>query len=369
MLWYNAGITMRWGVMKKTAPGFFDVSTRLKELSKCNDPLEKLSATIDFEVFRSELETAFAFHRGKAGRPAYDAILILKILVLQSLYDLSDDQIEYQVKDRLSFMRFLNLELHHRVPDAKTIWLYRERLKRKKLLPKLFAAFDEQLANQGYIAMGGTIVDASIVQAPRQKFTQEEKGKIKNGEVPENWSKNKAAQKDTDARYTLKHTKKKPGADLDLVIPYHGYKTHVGIDNRYGFIRTQIVTSASAYDGHCLEDLIDPNNSCADVYADTAYRTAANEEMLKAKGMTSKIHRKKQRGKPMNKNVAKGNSTKSKIRAKVEHVFAVLKDQMNLFIRTIGLKRAEVKIGLAHLAYNFKRLVFWETRNPQPQCA
>lgn len=355
--------------MKQTAPGLFDVSTRLKELSKCKDPLEKISVTIDCEVFRSELETAFAFHRGKAGRPAYDAILILKMLVLQSLYNLSDDQVEFQVKDRLSFMRFLNLEFHHRVPDAKTIWLYRERLTRKKLLPKLFAAFDAQLAEQGYVAMGGTLVDASIVQAPRQSFTQEEKEKLKNGEIPEDWSKNKAAQKDTDARYTLKHTKKKPGSDLDLVIPYHGYKTHVGIDNRYGFIRTQAVTSAAAYDGHFLKDLIDPKNTCSDVYADTAYRTAANEEMLKAKGMMSKIHRKKHRGKPMNKNMSKGNSTKSKIRAKVEHVFAVLKDQMNLFIRTIGLKRAEVKVGLAHLAYNLKRLIFWETRSPQDQCA
>lgn len=355
-------------MMKQTAPGLFDVSTRLKELSKCKDPLEKLAATIDFEAFRDDLETAFAFHRGKAGRPAYDAILILKMLLLQSLYDLSDDQIEFQVKDRLSFMRFLGLELHHRVPDAKTIWLYRERLKRKKLLPKLFAAFEDQLSDQGYIAMGGTIVDASIVQAPRQRFTLEEKEKIKQGEIPEDWSKHKTAQKDIDARYMLKHTKKKPGSKMDLVIPYHGYKTHVGIDHRYGFIRTQTVTSAAAYDGHFLEDLIDSKNTCSDVYADTAYRTLENEAMLKAKGMTSKIHRKKQRGKPMNKNVIKGNSAKSKIRAKVEHVFAGLKDKMNLFIRTIGLKRAEVKIGLAHLAYNLNRLVFWETRKRQAQC-
>ena len=94
-----------------------------------------------------------------------------------------------------------------------------------------------------------------------QHFTKEEKEKIKNGEVPEDWSKHKAAQKDTDARYTLKHTKKKRGSELDLVIPYHGYKTHVGIDKRYGFIRTQTVTSAAAYyDGHFLEDLIDPSN-------------------------------------------------------------------------------------------------------------
>lgn len=354
--------------MKQTAPGFFDLSIRLKELSKCKDPLEKLANTIDFEAFRSELETAFAFHRGKAGRPAYDAILILKILILQSLYNLSDDQIEFQVKDRLSFMRFLNLDLHHRVPDAKTIWLYRERLKRKNLLPKLFASFEAELAGQGYIAMGGTIVDASIVPAPRQKLTKEEKEKINTGETPDDWSEHKAAQKDTDARSILKHTKKKPGSDLDLVIPEYGYKTHIGIDKAHGFIRKQVVTPANAYDGHYLEDLLDSENTCAAVYGDKAYYTHENEQTLKAHGMTSQIHRKKPKGKAMNKNVAKGNAIKSKVRARVEHVFAYLKDKMKLFVRTIGLKRAEVKIGLAQLTYNFQRLVFWQARKRQAQC-
>ncbi|PLX30237.1 MAG: hypothetical protein C0582_01635 [Alphaproteobacteria bacterium] len=105
------------------------------------------------------------------------------------------------------------------------------------------------------------------------------------------------------------------------------------------------------------------------VYADTAYRSADNEEILKEKGFISKIHHKKKRGKSMNKKIAKGNSSKSKIRAKVEHVFAVLKDQMKLLIRTIGIKRAEVKIVLVHLAYNINRLVFWEERKRQTHCA
>lgn len=143
---------------------------------------------------------------------------------------------------------------------------------------------------RGILLWGGTLVDASIVQAPRQRFTKEEKVKIKDGDIPKEWSKAKTAQKDTEAKYTLKHTKKKPGSDLDLVIPYHGYKTHIGIDNKHGFIRTQRVTPASAYDGHQLKDLIDRNNTCSKVYADTAYRSGANEEMLKANGMTSQIH-------------------------------------------------------------------------------
>lgn len=171
--------------MKQTAPGLFDFSHRLKELSRCKDPLEKLNQTIDFEIFRKTLENAFAFHRGKAGRPAYDAILILKMLLLQSLYDLSDEQIEFQVKDRLSFMRFLDLEIHHRVPDAKTVWLYRERLQRKKLLDFLFEAFNEQLNAKGYIAMGGHACGCQHCASAASKIHQRREGKDQGWRYPQ----------------------------------------------------------------------------------------------------------------------------------------------------------------------------------------
>ena len=354
--------------MKRSSPGFFDLSDRLEALSKCGDPLEKLNKQIDFEIFRDALEKAFAFHKGKAGRPFYDAILILKMLVLQSLYTLSDEQLEFQVKDRLSFMRFLGISLHDRVPDTKTIWLYRERLTRKKLLDKIFVAFNSHLNQQGYIAMSGTIVDASIIQAPRQRLTKKEKEEIKSGKTPEDWSIHKTRQKDIDATYTVKHTKKKADAKNDLIIPFHGYKTHVGIDSKHGFIRTQELTTASMFDGHMLEKLVDKENTSSNVYADTAYHAKANLEMLEEKGFTSQMHKKKPRLKVMPEKTKHSNTRKSKIRAKVEHVFAVLKDQMKLFIRTIGIARATTKIKLAHLTYNIKRLVYWQTRKPYPKC-
>ena len=148
-------------------PGFFDGDERLKALSAAGDPLERLAKVVDFEVFRGELEAALSrSDRAKGGRPPYDLVLMFKILVLQTLYTLSDDQTEYQLKDRLSFMRFVGLALHDPVPDAKTIWLYREQLGRVGAVERLFARFDEILRVKGWLAMGGQIVDATVIEAP-----------------------------------------------------------------------------------------------------------------------------------------------------------------------------------------------------------
>ena len=156
-------------------PGFFDSDERLAWLSAAGDPLE-LAAVVDFELFRGELERSLRrSDRSKGGRPPYDAVLMFKVLVLQTLYTLSDDQTEYQLRDRLSFMRFIGLALHEPVPDAKTIWLYREQLVRAGTLKRLFARFDRVLREKGYLAMGGQIVNATIIEARRPRLTQAEK--------------------------------------------------------------------------------------------------------------------------------------------------------------------------------------------------
>jgi transposase, IS5 family len=111
-----------------------------------------------------------------------------------------------------------------------------------------------------------------------------------------------------------------------------------------------------------LENLLDKGNTASDVWGDTAYRSEGNEELLTMLNLRSQLHRKKPKGKPMPAHILRANGKKSTIRSKVEHVFAVQKEQMGLFIRTVGLTRATCKITLANLAYNMKRLVFWETR-------
>ena len=153
----------------------FDGEERLKALSAAGDPLERLSRVVDFEVFRGELEATLSrSDRSKGGRPPYDPVMMFKVLVLQTLYTLSDEQTEYQLKDRLSFMRFIGLALHDAVPDAKTIWLFREQLARAGVVERLFARFDELLRAKGWLAMGGQIVDATVIEARRLRLTQRE---------------------------------------------------------------------------------------------------------------------------------------------------------------------------------------------------
>ena len=348
--------------------GFFDVEDRYAQLSKAGDPLEKLAAVVDFEPFRYRLVKALKRSDGaKGGRPPYDPILMFKILILQALYGMSDDQAEFQIRDRLTFIRFLGLGPGDPVPDAKTIWLFREHLTRAGAVEKLFARFDKLLRDKGYLAMSGQILDASLIPAPRQHLDDGEKAAIKEGKsAAEIWPDEpaKAAQKDVDARWTVKHSKAKPVAEdekakPDIAIPVFGYKNHIGIDRRYGLIRTWLVSDAAAHDGARLrEGLVDRTNFASDVWADTAYRSGENERYLSAIGKVSRIHRKKPKGKPMPRHTARANATKSAVRSKVEHVFAAQKARMGLIVRTVGIARARTKIGLANLAYNMKRLVW-----------
>ncbi len=236
--------------------GFFDLDERYAQLSKSGDPLERLSAVVNFEALRYRLEKALKrSDRAKGGRPPYDCVLMFKALVLQTLYNLSDDQTEFQIRDRLSFMRFLGLGVNDAAPDAKTIWLFRELLTEAKAMDKLFARFNAVLEEQGYLAMSGQIVDATIVAAPRQRNTDGEKEAIKAGRIPEDWAGKpaKLRQKDRDARWTVKYSKAKPKADgkpqVDLAIPAFGYKNHISTDRRHGMIRKWTVTDAAAHDG------------------------------------------------------------------------------------------------------------------------
>jgi transposase, IS5 family len=350
--------------------GFFGLSDHLKRLSADGDPLEELGRVIDFESFRPILMAALGYSDGsKGGRPPYDPVSMFKALILAAQNNVSDARMEYLIRDRLSWLRFLGFDLGAPTPDANTIRLFRERLTHAKALDALFADFDRQLKARGYLAMGGQIVDATLVAAPKQRNTADEKARIKAGETAgEIWPDQpaKAAQKDTDARWTLKFAKAKAGEDgkkpVDIAIPAFGYKSTISICRRFGFIRAGKTTDGARFDGRMLRDVVTSDNTASDVWADTAYRSQANETWLRKHGRASRIHRKKPRGRPMPANIARANAAKSSVRARVEHVWAQQKDKMGLFIRTIGIKRAEAKITLANIAYNMNRLIFHERR-------
>ena len=274
------------------------------------------------------------------------------------------------MRDRLSWMRFLGFNLGDTTPDENTIRHYRNRLVETKTLEIVTRSFEQQLQEKGYLPMSGQIVDASLVPAPKQRNTADERDAIKEGKsAQEIWSDNpnKAAQKDVDARWTVKIGGKirhrSDGSPMQRISqPEYGYKVHNSIDRRFGFIRKSVVSSADVHDSRRFKEVVDFDNTASDVWADSAYRSREIEEWLGENMFTSRIHRKKPKGKPMPAATARANSKKSSIRAPVEHVFAHEKNRFGLFIRTIGLARAEAKLTLANLAYNFDRLIFHERR-------
>jgi IS5 family transposase len=326
--------------------GLFDWQTRFEQLDNGGDPLAKLTDVVNWELFRRRLQKVRDKERkSNAGRKPFDVIVMFKILILQSLYNLSDDQLEFQIRDRLSFMRFLGLSLGDTVPDAKTIWLFREQLTEANLVKKLFIRFDKFLRKSGFTARKGQIVDASIVAAPRQRNNRDENRQIKEGQVPEDWSENKKRQKDTDARWTRKNGKN-----------YYGYKNHIEVDVAHKLIREYEVTPASTHDSQVFEDLLDEDNTSRDVWADSAYRSQDKLDTLEQRGFREHLQRKGCRHKKLTEREKRGNTTRSKIRSRVEHIFGVQSQRAGrLIMRAIGMTRAVTKIGLRNLAYNIDR--------------
>jgi len=356
--------------MKSSLPSFFDLSDHLARLSADGDPLEELEVLVDFEALRPVLLKALNYGDGKrGGRPHFDPVAMFKALVLQVQHNLSDARTEFMIRDRLSWMRFLGFELGAPMPDENTIRHFRNRLTQSGILKEIMAEFEGQLVARGYVAKGGQIVDASLIPAPKQRNTHEEKEAIKAGKSAQDiWpdQPNKAYQKDTDARWTIKiggkPRFKEDGTPLaPISTPVFGYKSHISIDRVFGFIRRSKTTGANAHDGGELEDVLHPNRH-GHVWADTAYRSLKNEAMLKKQGHISRIHHKRQMGKSLPDVLAKANRERSKVRARVEHPFAHQKAGEGLLIRTIGLARAKTKITIANLAYNFHRLRFWERK-------
>ena len=328
-------------------PGFFDLEDRHRKLNE-RDPLTALNKLIDWALFRESLERVRQKDRkSAAGRRPFDVVLMFKSLVLQHLYTLSDEEVEFQIRDRYSFCRFLGLMPEDRVPDAKTIWLFREQLRQHNLIKDLFDEFELQLQRQGFKACKGQIVDASLVDAPKQRNRREENAQIKDGETPKRFEDNPnvARQKDTDARWVKKNH-----------VSRYGYKNHVSVDVEHKLIRQYDVSSAEVHDSQRLFDVLSENADDG-VWADSAYWSEEYELILGAMNYESHIHEKGCRDNPLTQKQQASNKKKSSVRVRVEHIFgAIANEQNGGFVRVIGLARAATKIGLTNLVYNMRRL-------------
>ena len=277
--------------------------------------------------------------------------MLFKVLVLQRMYNLSDDNTEYQILDRHSFCKFRDIDSYVQVPDAKTIWHYREQLKKHEIIHEIFSMVNEKLQNAALILKDGAIIDASIVRVPRQRNTREENEQVREGIIPEDWksNQNKLEQKDLDADWT-----KKNGTTS------FGYKNHIKINKGSKLITFYVITPASVHDSVILEDLLDENEAGQPVYADSAYSGKNCDTAIKAAPMENLTHEKAYRNKTLTKEQKEQNTIKSKTRARVEHVFGYQWVNLNAgqFIRYIGFDRCAMAIALRNIIYNFFRAIY-----------
>jgi IS5 family transposase len=330
--------------------GFWDQDIRLSKLSHLGDPLDKLNKGINFELFRELLEGKLSkLPKAPGGRPPYDYVLMFKILILQRYYNLSDDQVEYQINDRMSFMRFLDLTIADDVPDSKTVWSFREQITDLSLEKELFDLFLQELERLHLVVNEGKIIDASFIEVPRQRNTREQNKEIKQGRVPEEFKENphKLSQKDTDARWTKKNSQS-----------FFGYKNHVKEDAKSKLIIKYMVTDASVHDSNATAPLLDEKDKGECFYADSAYSGEPQEKIIESRQMKNQVCEKGYKNKPLTDEQKSSNREKSRVRSRVEHIFGFMENSMNeMYIQCIGIKRASAIIGLMNLTYNMFRKI------------
>ena len=321
--------------------GLLDQDTRQRKLASLGDPLVVLNRIVPWNMFRERLESAVGKKPDakRGGRPRYDVVLMFKILVLRELYALSDEQVEFQVADRLSFQHFLGIGIEHAVPDYTAVWRFRERLK-GETMTDLFEILGAYIDVAGFEAKKGQILDASLVAKPRTR----KPAQVKEGEPA--LTPQQAAHRDPDANWTKKHGRS-----------YFGYKNHVNADAAHGFIRRYAVTPASVHDSQRTQALLDPAQP-GPLYGDSAYRSEATAERCRQMGLKDRTQYKAQCNRPLTNQQKTWNHLRAKVRARVEHVFA----RIDLFRRhrplfCTGLARAEVCIGLINLTHNLRRLM------------
>lgn len=324
----------------------FAAEEREAKLDRLGDVLQVMERHVDFAVLAAEIDRAAPRPLpGKGGRPPFPTLVMVKALFLQQLYNLSDDRLEFQLLDRLSFQRFVGLRRSSQIPDRTTFWTFRERLKEAGACEVIFEAVGRELSRHGYLARCGQIVDASLIPAPVQHNHQQERELVKDNAMPVGWKPAKRRQKDVDATWTKKHGKST-----------FGYKLSVNADQRYKLIRKVKVSTASENDTMHLEDVLDPANTSRDLYGDKGYVDGERERRLKQDGWRVHIQRKARKGTPLSACQERRNTRIARTRARVEHVFAAVGQMGGKALRTIGLARANLQLHWKVATYNLRRL-------------
>jgi len=310
---------------REKQPTFFDLA--VQQRGGANLVLETIAREVDF----TEAEARVAATYSHGGRPACRVGVLLRVMILQHLYGLSDPQTEVQLKDRLSFQKFVQLDAHEAVPDESTICRFRQRLIQCGLHEHLLALLNAQLEARGYIVKRTTLVDATLVESSRKRPDAQA---ARTGQAP-----------DADARYTRKYSQS-----------YYGYKAHVSSDGEHQLVRTAVISSANANDADLLERVAPTDASR--LYADKAYDTKANAAWLRQHGIESQIAKKGAHHIKLTEQDHADNRRKSRVRGGIERIFAHWKQwQHYRRVRYLGLAKNQLELTLKAVAYNLKRLV------------
>ena len=327
--------------------GLLDGYFETQDASANESSLQRIGRLIDWEIFEPELHRAVLRPaKGPGGRPRFAPLVVFKVLVLQKLHGLADDATSFQIADRRSFRAFLGLTPADLVPDGQTLADFRAALAAAGSFEKLFAIFLEQLQVRGLaLARAGVIVDASFVDVPRQRNTREQNAEIKAGKVPEEFQADAKlrAHKDCDARWAKKGNE-----------THYGYKNHVKADRRDKLILAAVVTPASTHDSQAATALLAEGDG--EAWLDSAYTGPEIAADLTAKKIVGHICEKGVRNCPLTDGQKAANRQKSKVRARVEHIFGAIAGSMKAhWQRNVGLVRNKAGIIFGNLVYNLMR--------------
>jgi IS5 family transposase len=341
----------------------FGAETQLEKLSKMGDQLEKMKEKINWELFRFPLEAAIRKpNYSKGGRPAWDVVLMYKIVMLQQWYNLSDESTEYMINCRLDFMRFLDIECGAKVPDENTIWDFKQALSETGVDRELFDLFNAELTKEGIITRKGSIIDATFVTVDKRHTSKKDDQSLKEGDCPHDLHAKCAErlengeikddvhvfrQLDFDARWTKKNNES-----------YFGYKDHVKCDRESKIITDFTVTDASVHDSQELIELVNQDDNSVDLDSGYVGEDIKKEVLEKCPDIELNICARAYRNRPLTDEEKAVNKIISSRRCRIEHIFGYMTRFMGgLTIRCHGIKRAYRDICNKNLAYNLKRYV------------
>lgn len=344
--------------MRNRTGDLFSRTRREEKLGQFTGVLDRLEHLVDWTGLAAAVNAATGREaaRPQGGRPPYPTAVLLKIVVLQQLYgNLSDEQMEYALLDRLSWQRFIGMADARDLPDARTLWAFKNLIAGGGGAEALFHEVGRQLAQAGLTAQGGQLIDATIIEVPKTRISEASREALNNGQTPEHWDAKRTAHTDGDARWTMKHK-----------AWFYGYKGHINVDQKHKLIRAIDVTAANVDDRVPLEKLIETAprrlESGKTVHADKGYDAQATRDLLKAKGLRDGVSRRDDAQRYDNTDNETRNKTLSRIRARVEHVFGGWEKTMGKRLRCVGKTRAQSMIVLQATVYNLRRWVTLDGR-------